>query len=71
MTNEERIKLYDDFHSGVRMVMDKIEKMAREKGSWTLAEIGCLADVLKDLAKTEKSIAIAHEHYIEHSEEMY
>lgn len=31
MTNEERKQLYCDFHAGVRMMMDKIEKIAREK----------------------------------------
>lgn len=71
MMHEERIRLYDDFHAGVRMMMDKIEKMAREKASWSLSEMGYLADIMKDLAKTEKCIAIAHEHYSEHSEELY
>ena len=71
MTSEERTKLYCDFHAGVRMMMDKIEKIAREKNAWTLAEMGELADMMKDLAKVEKSIAVAHEHYSEHSEELY
>jgi len=71
MTNEERTKLYNDFHSGVRMMMDKLEKIAREKEGWTLCEMGELADIMKDLAMTEKGIAKAHYYHSEHSEEVF
>lgn len=71
MTSEERKKLYDDFHSGVRMMMDKLEKVAREKNAWSLSEMGMLADIMKDLAMTEKGIAKANKYYCEHSEDMY
>lgn len=71
MTTEERKKLYDDFHSGVRMMMDKIEKIAKEKSSWTLCEMGEMSDIMKDLAMTEKGIAKAHHYYSEKSDEAY
>lgn len=71
MTSEERKKLYDDFHLRVRMVMDKLEKIAMEKSTWSLSEMGCLADIMKDLAMTEKGIAKAHKYYEEYSEEVY
>ena len=71
MKTEERMKLYDDFHSGVRMMMDKIEKIAKEKSSWTLCEMGEVADIMKDLAMTEKGIAKAHHIYSEKSDESY
>ena len=71
MTMEERKKLYDDFHSGIRMMMDKVEKMAREKASWTLCEMGQLADIMKDMATTEKEIAKAHHLYSERPDESY
>jgi len=71
MTNEERKKLYDDFHSGVRMMMDKITDIARKKESWTLCEMGQMADIMKDLAMTEKGIAKAHHMYAEKSDETY
>lgn len=71
MTNEERMKLYNDFHSGVRMLMDKITEVARKKESWTLCEMGMLADIMKDMAMTEKGIAKASMYYSEHSEEKY
>ena len=71
MTMEERKKLYDDFHSGVRMMMDKLEKIAREESSLTIDEMGKIADIMKDLAKTEKCIAKAHHCYSEHSDKSY
>lgn len=71
MTHEERIKLFNDFHSGVRMFMDKIEKISREKQTWTLMELGEVADIIKDLSKTEKNIAKTHMIYSAHSEETY
>ena len=71
MTSEERMKLYNDFHSGVRMLMDKITEVAQKKSTWSLCEMGTLADIMKDMAVTEKSIAKAHMYYSEHSVETY
>ena len=71
MTSEERMKLYDDFHSGVRMMMDKVEKIAKSESDWSLDEMGKLADIMKDLAMTEKGIAKAHHCYSEHSDKRY
>jgi hypothetical protein len=53
------------------MMMDKIEKIAREKPSWSLVEMGELSDIMKDLAMTEKAIAKAHYYYSEKSDEVY
>ena len=71
MTTEERMKLYDDFHSGVRMSLDWLFKVVRSKETWTLCEMGQIADIMKDLATTEKAIAKANYYHTEHSEEVY
>ena len=71
MTSEERKKLYDDFHSGVRMMMDKLEKVSRAKDSMTISEMGEIADIMKDLSVVEKSIAKAHHCYSEKSDESF
>ena len=71
MNTEERMKLFNDFHLGVRMFMDKIEKISREKQTWTLMELGEVADIMKDLSKTEKNIAKTHMIYSANSEEVY
>ena len=71
MTSEERMKLYNDFHSGVRMMMDAIERAAKSEDKWSLDDMGKMADIIKDLAVTEKSIAKAHYCYSEHSDKKY
>ena len=71
MTGEERTKLYDDFHSGVRMMMDKLEKVSREKDTMTISVMGEIADIMKDLASVEKCIAKAHHCYEEKSDESF
>lgn len=71
MTTEERIKLYDDFHSGVRMMMDGLERVVRSEEKWSLDDMGKVADIMKDLAMTEKAIAKAHYCYSEHSDKRY
>lgn len=71
MTSEERAKLYDDFHSGVRMMMDGLERVVRSEEKWSLDDMGKVADIMKDLAMTEKAIAKAHYCYSEHSDKRY
>lgn len=71
MTSEERMKLYNDFHSGVRMMMDKVTEICKKKESWKLYEIFMMADIMKDMADTEKSIVKAHCMYTEKSDESY
>ena len=53
------------------MMMDKIGKIAQEKSTWSMGELGCMADIMKDMATTEKAIAKAHYYHTEHSEEVY
>lgn len=71
MTSEERMKLYEDFHSGVRMMMDGLERVVRSEDKWSLDDMGKVADIMKDLAMTEKGIAKAHHCYSEHSDKRY
>lgn len=71
MTSEERAKLYEDFHSGVRMMMDGLERVVRSEEKWSLDDMGKVADIMKDLAMTEKAIAKAHYCYSEHSDKRY
>lgn len=71
MTNEERMKLYDDFHSGTRMMMDALERVAKSEDKWSLDEMGKMSGIIKDLAMTEKAIAKAHYCYSEHSDKRY
>lgn len=71
MTNEERKNMYERFHSGVKMYLDRIEKISREKATWTMTELGDIADIMKDMSEVEKNIAKAHMIYCDHDEETY
>lgn len=71
MTNDEKMKMHDSFHSGVRMMLEKMEKMGREKPHWSLCEMGQLADIMKDLSKVEKNLSMAHYYSLERSEEVF
>jgi hypothetical protein len=53
------------------MFMDRVEKVCREKDSWTLMEMYQMADIMKDMAETEKNVAKAHAIYCENTEESY
>ena len=65
MTNEERKNLYERLHSGVRMMTDKVEKISREKDSWSMMELYQLADIMKGMSEVEKNLAKAHALYTE------
>lgn len=67
MTEEMKKKI----HSGIEMFSDKIEKVAREKKEWSICELGCVADMVKDLATAYEKMAKAHYYLSEHSEEKY
>lgn len=71
MTNEERKNLYERLHSGVRIMTDKVEKISREKDSWSIMELYQLADIMKDMSEVEKNLAKAHALYCENTEETY
>lgn len=71
MTNEESKKMHEDFHKGVRMFLDKLEKVGREKSDWTLCEMGKVSDIMKDLATVEKDLAKIHHMSSEHPVEAY
>lgn len=71
MSREELKKMQEDLHKGVRMFLDKLEKVGREKTDWTLCEMGQVADIMKDLSTVEKDIAKTHMLMSEHSSEVF
>lgn len=71
MTTEERKKMHESIYSGLRMMVEKLEKVAREKQSWSLEELGYVADIMKDISKTEKCLVKTNWMLSEHSEEKY
>lgn len=71
MTTEERKMLYDRFHSGALMMTERLERICKEKATWTFSEMSYVADIMKDMSEVEKNIAKAHMYYCEHTEETF
>ena len=58
-------------HKGMRMVMDKAEKIAREETEWSIEELGMMSDITKDMSEVLKNIAKTHYYLSEHSIKRY
>ena len=57
-------QLKDRVCAGIEMVLDKSEKIGREKKDWTIDELYKMTDIVKDLSKM-------HYYLSEHSDERY
>lgn len=57
--------------SGIEMILDKFEKIGREKQEWTFDEVCKAADVIKDMPESIKNIAQMHYYLSEHSMEKF
>lgn len=71
MANEDKSKIMSALVSGMSMLVDKLELVGRNKSEWTMSEMGCVADIMKDISETYKNIAKTHYLYSEHSDERY
>lgn len=63
--------LKDRICSGIEMILEKSEKIGREKKEWTLDEVWKASDIVKDMAEALKDLAKVHYILSEHSEEKY
>lgn len=71
MTYEDIKKMHERIYNGLDMVAEKAEKIGKEKSEWSLCELGQIADIEKDMAKTLKSLVKIHIMTSEHSVEKY
>lgn len=71
MTSEEIKEMTHRIHRGLDMVSEKAEKIGKEKSEWSLCELGQIADIEKDIAKTLKYLIKIHIMTEEHSIEKY
>ena len=67
MTEEQKRKI----HNGIEMFVDKVEKVAREQKDFSLCELGCISDIIKDLASAYEKMAKAHYYMQGHSDKRY
>lgn len=71
MTKDEIEKMSKRIHAGLDMVSEKAEMIGRAKTEWSLCELGMMADIEKDMAKSFKSLVKTHMMLNEHSVEKY
>lgn len=71
MNSEEYKRMKDRIWSGLDMVMEKAEKIGREKTEWSIMELGEMADIEKDMAKSLKCLVKAQVMMNEHSIDKY
>lgn len=62
MTHEEKMELHNKMHTGSKMILERVENVCRTQSNFTWTELMYMADILKDLAEMEASLAKAH-HY--------
>lgn len=56
---EERMKLHSDMRKGSQMLIERIEKVAKEQDKFSWQELMYMSDIMKDLSEVEKNLAKA------------
>lgn len=64
-------QLKDRVCSSIAMVLDKAEKIGREKKEWTIDELYKVSDITKDMAEALKDLSKMHYYLSEHADERY
>ncbi|MBO7712269.1 MAG: hypothetical protein J6S85_02125 [Methanobrevibacter sp.] len=67
----DREKITDSIMTGAEMLLEKLSTISRSKDKWTMQEMGCLADILKDVSESYKNVAKAEMIFSSHSPEKY
>lgn len=63
--------LKDRICAGIEMILEKSEKIGREKKEWSIEEVSKASDIVKDMAEALKDLAKVHYLLSEHSEERF
>lgn len=56
---------------GIEMILEKSEKISREKREWSLDEVYKASDIVKDMAEALKDLSKMHYYLSEHSMEKF
>ena len=71
MTVDEVEKISDRIYNGLDMLTEKAEKIGRAKSEWSLCDLGMMADIEKDIAKSFKYLVHTYQMLSEKSIEKY
>lgn len=64
-------QLKDRVCSSIAMILEKTEKVGREKKEWTIDELYKVSDITKDMAESLKDLSKMHYYLSEHADERY
>lgn len=67
----DKEKIFESVMTGAEMLVEKLSTISRSKDKWTMEEMGCMADILKDVSESYKNMAKAHMIFSSHSPEKY
>lgn len=67
----DREKIYESVMTGAEMLVEKLSTISKSKDKWTMEEMGCVADILKDVSESYKNMAKAQMIFSSHSPEKY
>lgn len=70
MTEAEVNECKMRIHKGMKMVMDKAEKIGKED-EFTMEEVMMMSDIVKDMSESLKNLAKVHHLLAEHSIKRY
>jgi hypothetical protein len=56
---------------GIEMILEKSEKISREKKEWSLEELYKASDIVKDMSEALKNLSKMHYYLAEHSMERF
>lgn len=71
MTHEEIQEIKDHYSLTTKGIMNKVTDICKTKKSWTLVELGEIADIIKDLSEVHKNIAKVYHYMSEKSHETF
>ena len=60
MTYEERIEIRGKLEWKIHDLFERLERFCAETSGLTLAQIGVVSDVIKDMTEAEKNLAKVH-----------
>lgn len=71
MTHEELHELKKSYYTTTHGIMNKVTDICKTKQSWSIHELGEIADIVKDLSETHKNIAKVYHLMSEHTTETF
>lgn len=64
-------QLKDRVCSSIEMILEKAEKIGKEKKEWSIDELYKASDIVKDMSESLKNLSKMHYYLSEHTDERF